>query len=74
MKPVYFDGWNAEFAKNQPEYIPLPAKISDDGRMVSTEWKPSFKEKLLMLFGKNVSLSVMTFGAPLQPLKVEVIP
>ena len=31
MKPVEFPGVNVVFAKDQPEYVPLPAmKVPDD--------------------------------------------
>ena len=61
------------FAKNQPEYLPLPSYRTDDG-IVVTRWKLSFAERLTLLFSGNLWLSVLTYNRPLQPVKIEVHP
>lgn len=58
------------FAKDQPEYIPLPAWRGEDGRVV-TRWRLTWKERLRILFFGNLWLTVLTFNHPLQPVKLE---
>lgn len=43
MKPVEFPGVNVVFAKDQPEYVPLPAmKVPDDPQgLIITKWELS---------------------------------
>ena len=59
------------FAKNQSEYLPLPANT--DGRQVQTTWKLNWYERLhIVLFGK-LDLTLLTFGRPLQPISLSVV-
>lgn len=58
------------FAKNQPEYLPLPAIVY--GGVVITRWKLSWAERIAVLLGGSMWLQVLTFGDPLQPLKLSV--
>lgn len=46
MKPVEFPGVNVVFAKDQPEYIPLPAmKVPNDPQgIIITKWQLSPEE------------------------------
>ncbi len=71
MKPIKFSGYNCVFAKDQPKYIPLPAKkiVGVEGKVTSV-WKPTFKERLKILFGFNIGLSLWTFNHSLQPQRV----
>lgn len=69
MKPVYFKEANITFAKDQPQYLPLPAERSEDG-MVTTCWQMSFKERIKVLFTGKVWLQTLTFNNPLQPQKL----
>ena len=73
MKAVEFKHQNIVFAKDQPEYLPLPAlKIdSPQGEIVSC-WKLSFKERIKVLFLGNVWLSLMMFNKPLTPSYMSV--
>ena len=73
MKAVEFKHHNIVFAKDQPEYLPLPAlKIdSPQGEIVSC-WKLSFKERIKVLFLGNVWLSLMMFNKPLTPSYMSV--
>lgn len=60
------------FAKDQPEYIPLPANISADGS-VETEWELSTEERAAIASGANLRLFVLTHFNALQPLRLEVV-
>ena len=68
MKPVEFKHQNIVFAKDQPEYQPLPALRIDSpaGEVVSC-WKLSFKERVKIIFTGRVWLSLMSFNKPLTP-------
>jgi len=63
------------FAKDQPEYQPLPALVRPDG-VVTTEWELTDQdlEKLIDNWpNSRLRLQVHTFGQPLQPLRIEVV-
>ena len=68
MKPVEFKHQNIVFAKDQPEYQPLPALRIDSptGEVISC-WKLSFKERIKVLFFGRLWLSLMSFNKPLTP-------
>lgn len=69
MKPTEFAGQNVIFAKDQPQYLPLPAHRDKDG-MVTSCWQLSFIERLQVFFSGKVWLRQLTFNNPLQPIKV----
>lgn len=69
MSPIEFEQSNVVYAKDQPEYLPLPAHRSEDG-CVSTCWRLSWCERLRLLLSGKIFLSVLTFNKPLQPLKL----
>lgn len=48
------------FAKDQPEYIPLPALVYPDGKIL-TEWAPSDAERESIARGENVRLWIWLF-------------
>lgn len=58
-------------AKDQPEYLPLPALVFPDGR-VMTEWKLSEDERGRLIAGEHLRLWIWMFGNPLQPIALEV--
>lgn len=60
------------FAKDQPEYIPLPAYVG--AGYVHTTWKLTIRERLYLLFSPFLHLSILTFNNPLQPLCLSVLP
>jgi hypothetical protein len=69
MKPVEFPEQSVVIAKDQPEYVPLPAfRFRDDpaGRIVCC-WKLTWKERLAVLLSGLVWQQVMTFNHALQP-------
>lgn len=69
MKPIEFKEQNVVFAKDQPEYQPLPARRCDDTENIPVIscWKMSFKERLIVLFTGKVWLNLLSFGKPLTP-------
>lgn len=67
MKPTEFKEQNVIFAKDQPEYQPLPALRDDTGAVV-TCWKLSLKERLKLLFTGKIWHCAQTFNNPLQPM------
>ena len=73
MKPIEFKHQNIVFAKDQPDYQPLPAlKINSPQGEVITCWELSFKERLKVLFSGCIWLSLMTFNKPLTPTFLRV--
>lgn len=68
MIPIYFDGHNVVFAKNQPEYLPLPAKV--EGNRSTFCWKLSWRERLTILLRGILWHQVLNFREPLQPQKL----
>lgn len=85
MDPVKFEGHNTIFAEDQPEYIPLPARIGimplpgangelDGAIAVSTCWKLSEEELEQVKKEGVIYLTVLTFGNPLQPIHGSAMP
>lgn len=67
MKPIEFPEQNVVYAKNQPEYLPLPAYKTEDGDVI-TCWEFSEQEiKEIQKTGK-LWIAVKTFDNPLQPI------
>ena len=71
MKTIDFKECNVVYAKEQPEYRPLPAHKADDGCVTSC-WELSFIERIKILFSGKIFLQVLTFNQPLQPSKMSV--
>lgn len=74
MNIATFPEQNTVFAKDQPEYIPLPAhKVPDDisGRTVSC-WKMTVWERVKVLLTGRVWQETLTFNEPLQPQRLSV--
>ncbi len=67
MIPIKFRQANVVFAKDQPQYQPLPAFKSDDGQTISC-WQLNLKERFKILLTGKLWLTVLTFNQPLQPL------
>ena len=68
MKPIRIKEIKEEpilFAKDQPEYQPLPAYKYKDN--VLSCWNLSWKERLQVLFGGRIFLTLKVFGKPLTP-------
>lgn len=60
------------FAKDQPQYKPLPAICNRNDGIVLTRWKLTDTEREAVALGADLFLSVYTFGQPLQPLLPEI--
>jgi hypothetical protein len=79
MKPVDVategvpPGWKAvTYAEDQPEYTPLPVLKSLDGEgYVTSRWRPTWRERLALLCGADIWLTLMTFHNPLQPIVLD---
>lgn len=82
MQPVDLDDADAValspcqktvYAKDQPEYIPLPVvRLTDPTVPVISRWRLSPEEKLAIENGADVYLTLYTFAHPLQPIKLRV--
>lgn len=59
------------YAKNQKEYLPLPAITKINGDILIT-WKLSLKERIKLLFNGCLYHQVKTFNQPLQPILITV--
>jgi len=69
MKLIEFKEQTVVYAKDQPEYLPLPAyRESNDpqGRIVCC-WKLTLAERFKLLWSGLIWHSVLTFKQPLQP-------
>lgn len=80
MKPIVFPEVNVTYAKDQPEYQPLPAYKKDtvEGEVV-TCWRLTRWERIKLLFTGRIWVSLMSFNRPLTPSyittkKEEVVP
>ena len=72
MKLIEFPEQTVVFAKDQPEYLPLPAHhFADDqyGRIACCWWL-SWRERARVLWTGLVWHEVLTFNDPLQPQKL----
>lgn len=68
MKADYFKEHNVVFAKDQPEYTPLPAlRIKDEKDTIIICWKLTFWERVRVLFLGRIWSSELNFFNPLTP-------
>lgn len=66
------------FAKDQPEYIPLPAYVDIQGS-VTTEWELSAEELTIILNGGKIRLEILYLLSDphrkaMAPIKIQAIP
>jgi len=74
MKLIEFDEQTVIIAKNQSEYLPLPAyQFNDDEGRVAFCWKMSWRERIRVLFTGILWQQVLTFDQSLQPQKLETV-
>lgn len=64
-------GWYTVFGANQPEYLPLPARIDQEGATF-TIFDLSLDERKAIMDGARIGLRIATYGSPLQPFHVAV--
>lgn len=74
MKPIETKDTNCIYAKDQPEYLPLPVHRvgNPEGEIISC-WELTWKERIILLFGGRVYISMWTFNKPLQPIRPYVL-
>jgi hypothetical protein len=73
MTLVEFPEQTVVYAKDQSEYLPLPAhQFKDDpqGRIAFC-WKMGWRDRLRVLFSGKVWHQVLTFNHPLQPVLLQ---
>lgn len=73
MQPIEFQQQTVVFAKDQPEYLPLPAHVSADSEVTSC-WGMTWRERLRVLVTGRIYFTNLTFRGPLQPQRVSVHP
>ena len=71
-KRPHYGAARITFAKDQPEYTPLPACIDSSG-LVLTEWEFTAEDLAAILNGGRLRLWVWTFRQPLQPMMLEAV-
>ncbi len=75
MEAIEFKEQNVIIAKNQPEYLPLPAHKANDQEgldCVVSCWKGTLVERIRFLITGKLYLKVFTNHKPLQPLFMAV--
>lgn len=68
MRAIDFEGSTHIHGNNQPQYLPLPTHVKDG--IVTSCYELTFKEKLRILFGDKIWVSLKTCGKPLQPQRL----
>lgn len=70
-----FEDCEVVFAKDQPEYLPLPALVRNDSPdlPVTSRWRLTDWEREKIRNGADVVLTLLTFGDPLQPITLEIL-
>lgn len=71
MLPIEFEGQNVIYGKDQKEYLPLPAYVSNDGIATSC-WEFTDEEIETLVKTKRMYISQMTFNQPLMPVLPQV--
>lgn len=72
MTPVEFPQQNVVFAKDQPEYLPLPAYKDETGQVVSF-WKLEEGDLEKIKAQGGIYVLQLTFNQPLQPLSLHTV-
>jgi len=67
MKPIVFKESNVTFAKDQKQYLPLPAFKNENGHVISC-WKLSLVERMKLLFTGKLWMNILSFNKPLSPI------
>lgn len=62
-----YEEFEVVYAKNQPEYNPLPVLRTD--KILVTRWKLTEEERKHIAEGGDLFVAVMHFGQLLQPVK-----
>lgn len=75
MTLIEFPEQTVVYAKDQPEYLPLPAhrfKNDPQGRIAFC-WKLNWRERFVALWRGTLWHQVLTFNQPLQPQMLGVV-
>lgn len=69
MKLIEFPEQTVVIAKDQPQYLPLPAHVfpADPEGRIAFCWQLTWRERLAVLWQGVLWHQVLTFGQPLQP-------
>lgn len=69
MTLIEFPEQTIVIAKDQPEYLPMPAhrRANDPEGLVTCCWKLSWRERLAVLLRGTIWHQILTFNAALQP-------
>ncbi len=74
MELIEFPEQSVVYAKDQPQYRPLPAYVAPrdpEGRIICC-WSLTWRERLKLLFTGRIWHHILTFRQPLQPQLLEV--
>jgi len=73
MKPIDFEEKTVDIAKDQPQYITLPAHVrdSDEGEVIFC-MNLSFQERIQILLTGKLWCCILTFSQKLQPSRFSV--
>jgi hypothetical protein len=75
-KGPVFDGLEDKevvYAKEQPQYIPLRTLVSaGPDRKVYSRWTLTAEQRKRVADGADVFLELLTFGHPLQPIRMAI--
>lgn len=69
MRLIEFPGQTHIIAKNQPQYLPMPAHVSDQG-VVTVCWSLTWRERARLLLTGQLWHQILTFSQPVQPQKL----
>ena len=72
MKAIEFEQQNVVFAKDQKEYLPLPAHVQNNG-LVTFCMELDDQELEAIKKTKILKLTVLTFGRSAQPIRVTTV-
>ena len=72
MKPIEFNEQNTIYAKDQPQYTPLPALKNAEGDVIMC-FELSDEEIKEIVETKKIWLGMKTFNNPLQPIFLSTI-
>jgi len=69
MKPIEFEGHNAVYGADQPQYLPLPGRrLPGEGAPLVTCWELDEADVLTLQRTRKLWLKVLTFDQALPPL------
>ena len=73
MTIMEFPEQTAVYAKEQPQYLPLPAfQFGDSEGRIACCWKLSWWERLYLLWTGYIWHEILTFDDTLQPQKLSI--